>query len=328
MQAEDTVHKSGALGYMIFAVRKDTAAALAGTDGDYIPLITDATGQMWVNVGTLADGADATQGAIADPVVAAGATGTMSAKLRRLTTDVDALLTELQVKADPSEAQTVDGSAVTQPISAASLPLPTDAATQTTLALMKTALDSMLTDLQAKADLAETQPVSAASLPLPSDAATQTTLALMKTALDSVLTDLQAKADLAETQPVSIAAAQVAGTNSMGATKDDGPQVAGTPTYTTSADMSTAADIGPVPTASEKSVLLQATISADTAMLFTFQMETTPGAERISFYLPANGSVIFVPRYPIKVGTADKKWQGKASVSGNVAIHTTTVSEA
>lgn len=54
-------------------------------------------------------------------------------------------------------------------------------ATQTTLA-------SILSDLQAKADLSETQPVSAASLPLPSGAATQATLA-------SILTELGDKLD-------------------------------------------------------------------------------------------------------------------------------------
>jgi len=79
----------------------------------------------------------------------------------------------------------------TQPVSAASLPLPTGAATQTTLA-------ALLTELQLKADLTETQPVSASSLPLPTGAATQTTLA-------ALLTELQLKADLTETQPVSAA---------------------------------------------------------------------------------------------------------------------------
>ena len=42
---------------------------------------------------TIADGADVTEGAIADAVVAAGAAGTVSAKLRRLTTDIDAFKT-------------------------------------------------------------------------------------------------------------------------------------------------------------------------------------------------------------------------------------------
>lgn len=118
------------------------------------------------------------------------------------------------------------------------------------------------------------------------------------------------------------------GTATIGAVKDGGANVAGTKTYTTSADMSTAADIGPAPTSGEKSVLVQAVISVAEAMEFTLQMETTPAAERVSFFLPANGTIIFIPRYPIKVGTANKKWQGKASVAGNVRISTTTVSEA
>ena len=41
---------------------------------------------------TIADGADVTQGTIADAVVVAGAAGTLSAKLRRVTTDIGALL--------------------------------------------------------------------------------------------------------------------------------------------------------------------------------------------------------------------------------------------
>ena len=44
---------------------------------------------------TIADGADATQGAIADAIVAAGAAGTISAKLRRVTQGLADLLTGL-----------------------------------------------------------------------------------------------------------------------------------------------------------------------------------------------------------------------------------------
>lgn len=44
---------------------------------------------------TIADGADVTQGAIADAVVAVGAAGTLSAKLRRLTTDLGAAVVDL-----------------------------------------------------------------------------------------------------------------------------------------------------------------------------------------------------------------------------------------
>lgn len=95
------------------------------------------------------------------------------------------------------ESVTVDGSGVTQPVSAASLPLPTGASTSalqtsgnallttidadtSTLAAVdfatQTTLASLLTELGLKADLTETQPVSAASLPLPSGAATEATL--------------------------------------------------------------------------------------------------------------------------------------------------------
>lgn len=45
-KAEDAVHASGDTGVMLLAVRKDTAAAVAA-DGDYIPVIVDATGRLW-----------------------------------------------------------------------------------------------------------------------------------------------------------------------------------------------------------------------------------------------------------------------------------------
>ena len=51
-KAEDAAHTSGDYGLMLLAVRKDTAAALAGTDGDYIPLIVDANGNLRVALAT------------------------------------------------------------------------------------------------------------------------------------------------------------------------------------------------------------------------------------------------------------------------------------
>ena len=105
-------------------------------------------------------------------------------------TTLAALLTELQLKADLSE---------TQPVSAASLPLPAGASTaakqdsalielQSLVAkdyATQTTLAALLTELQLKADLSETQPVSVASLPLPSGAATAAKQ-------DSIITELQA----------------------------------------------------------------------------------------------------------------------------------------
>src|SRR6266508_510543 len=49
-KAEDAAHSSGDAGVMLLAVRKDTAAALAGTDADYIPLIVGSDGALWARL--------------------------------------------------------------------------------------------------------------------------------------------------------------------------------------------------------------------------------------------------------------------------------------
>lgn len=46
---EDAAHTTGDAGFELLAVRNDTAAALAGTTGDYQPLTTDAVGAVWAN---------------------------------------------------------------------------------------------------------------------------------------------------------------------------------------------------------------------------------------------------------------------------------------
>ena len=52
-KAEDAAHSSGDTGVMVLSVRQDTAAALGGTDADYQPLITDASGRLHVNAGAV-----------------------------------------------------------------------------------------------------------------------------------------------------------------------------------------------------------------------------------------------------------------------------------
>ena len=47
--AEDAEHSSGAFGIMPLAVRNDTLAALAGTDGDYAPLQVNDDGALYVD---------------------------------------------------------------------------------------------------------------------------------------------------------------------------------------------------------------------------------------------------------------------------------------
>src|SRR3990167_2888638 len=89
------------------------------------------------------------------------------------------------------------------PVSLASVPLPTDAATQTTLALIKAKTDNIP---------ALGQALAAASVPIVLTAAQETALTppaaitgfATSAKQDTLLTELQLKADLTETQPVSL----------------------------------------------------------------------------------------------------------------------------
>ena len=93
---------------------------------------------------------------------------------------------------------TVDGSASTQPISAVSLPLPTGAATESTLSTLNgkitacdtsalateatlSSVNSALSGTLTVDGSASTQPISAVSLPLPTGAATESTLGSIET---------------------------------------------------------------------------------------------------------------------------------------------------
>ena len=76
----------------------------------------------------------------------------------------------------------VDGSGVTQPISATTLPLPTGAASEVTLA----SVDSALAGTLVVDGSAVTQPISATALPLPSGAATDAYQINANTSLSSI----------------------------------------------------------------------------------------------------------------------------------------------
>lgn len=77
--AEDTAHTTGDFGTMPLAVRNDAGTALAGTDGDYIPLSTDATG----NLRTTFSGTVTVAGSLAeDAVHSSGAAGFFSLTVR------------------------------------------------------------------------------------------------------------------------------------------------------------------------------------------------------------------------------------------------------
>jgi hypothetical protein len=74
----------------------------------------------------------------------------------------------------------------TQPISAASLPLPTGAATEATLAALDAKVTTTANGIKVDGS-AVTQPISAASLPLPTGAATEATLSAISAKLPSTL---------------------------------------------------------------------------------------------------------------------------------------------
>lgn len=89
IKAEDTAHTTADTGIMVFAVRKDTAAALAGTDGDYIPLIVDSTGHLYTNtsISAIVPGVAATSlGKAEDAAHTSGDVGVMMLAKRTDTT--------------------------------------------------------------------------------------------------------------------------------------------------------------------------------------------------------------------------------------------------
>ena len=74
-KAEDSAHANADTGIMMLAVRKDSAAALAGADGDYAPLEVDASGRLHTVVQSVTPGTSAANlGKAVDS--AAGATDT------------------------------------------------------------------------------------------------------------------------------------------------------------------------------------------------------------------------------------------------------------
>lgn len=128
--AEDAPHTTGDAGTMALGVRKDTATALAGTDGDYTPLITDASGRQHVNVGTsvLPTGA-ATETTVAAVNTAVGATGdaassTTGSVIAHLRKIRDVLIGALPTALGSNGGMKIEGvaSGTAVPVSVATIP--------------------------------------------------------------------------------------------------------------------------------------------------------------------------------------------------------------
>jgi len=64
------------------------------TGATYVEVVAADGSEVSPGATSIADGADVTQGAIADASIAAGATGSISAKLRKISADIGTLLTQ------------------------------------------------------------------------------------------------------------------------------------------------------------------------------------------------------------------------------------------
>jgi hypothetical protein len=145
--SEDAAHSSGATGTVALVVRHDAGGSLSDTDGDYSVLQTDSAGRLRVAVS------------------GAGSGGTSSTDDSAFTVGTDAgtgAMGIYQSAEDSVDDGDVGVLAMTAnrhlKVSAAALPLPSGAATSAKQ-------DTLLAELQLKADLTETQPVSLASVP-------------------------------------------------------------------------------------------------------------------------------------------------------------------
>jgi len=110
-----------------------------------------------------------------------------------------------------------------------------------------------------------------------------------------------------------------AGTEVIGATKDAGSNFPVAYTYTTSADMQTAAALTAAPTSGQKLVIDDILFSTDTALAMSFQEETS-NTVVAKVYCAANSVIQFTPRGLLRLPVADKKLFGDASAAGNVAV--------
>jgi len=113
LKLEDAAHASGDAGVMPLAVRKDTAAGLAGADGDYAPLEVDASGNLW----TKDSAADAVLGTTAGAAVITDAAGTIQQYLRGLIAQFATFLSRLPAALGAGGGLKVDGSGTALPVS-------------------------------------------------------------------------------------------------------------------------------------------------------------------------------------------------------------------
>lgn len=137
---------------------------------------------------SLADGSDVSLGAIADAAATAGSTGTAQAKLRLITSQLDSIKTAVELLDNAIAGAEVQVDVVTLPAITGSVTANAGTNLNTSALATSAKQDTLLTELQLKADLTETQPVSLASVP--SHAVTNAgTFAVQATAVGTIADD-------------------------------------------------------------------------------------------------------------------------------------------
>lgn len=302
----------------------DNAVANAGSGGPNLRLLETAAGVKWpacvasyavtvspganvlqeVTAATPLPVTDAGTGGVADAAATAGSTGSVNAKLRLLTTQIATLLTQT----DGLEGFT-DG-------------------IETLLSAIGTLLAGGL-----PAALSSGGGVKAGITDVPSDPFGVNADAIVAAgAAGSLSAKLRRVTQGLEDLKTGIVVAT--GTNSIGATKDNGAQwtsvhgVVGVP-FTSADQHSAVASVTDAPTSGQKLVITDLFFGTDTAMNVTFKCETTGAVISGPFYVPANFSGQLTPRSKAwKLATADKKLQVITSVAGNIMVDAHYYSEA
>lgn len=231
----------------------------------------------------------------------------------------------------------------TQPISAASLPLPAGAALENggnlaniagavssakmaTKAAANDFADGALVTLGAKADAAQPDPTQTSSL-----------IALVKGWLTVLGQKADAKSTATDTTAASVMSvlkqisasvqgATPAGTNTIGATTDGGPSwtsawgISSAPVA--SADMSSVTNVTDAPTAGQKICIDDVILTNRTtgALECTLKCETTAAVLIGPLQVSANSTIQITPRGKMKLATADKKVTATWSAAGNVNV--------
>lgn len=193
----------------------DVSVSGAGTSSNF--------GSATPSAGTAAgfdDGTNMKPARTFDADSGAGAENVLGVNLRKKASggSVEAGTSSDPLRVDPTGS-------TTQPVSAASLPLPSGASTAAKQPALGTAGSPSADVISVQGVVGGTaQPVSAAALPLPSGASTEATLALIKAKTDNLDVALSTRTKPADTQPVSAASLPLPALAATSTKQSDGSQ--------------------------------------------------------------------------------------------------------